>query len=148
MHTMKTLALLLLVALTMHVVVSTSTSGQLSIPTSSLGAGVSLCYMVIDAEAWWPTAGRRRRLGGGAGWTWARQEIKRRCLGRSLNIWPVLSIQLERLYLFFAMHIIQPHSCRSWKTRFRFLLLVIYMYLYLCSPRALSKDFLGCPSEL
>ena len=59
---MKTLALLLLVASTMQVVVSTSPGGELSFPAhaSSLLAGVSLTCTVVDAEpkSWWT---RRRR---------------------------------------------------------------------------------------
>ena len=55
---MKTLALLFLVALAMRVVVSTSASGQLSIPAFSL-ASLGLNWQSYIADAWWNN--RRRR---------------------------------------------------------------------------------------
>ena len=64
---MKTLVLLILVALTMQVVVSTATStgGPLSITSYSLGASLVLSGVAVDAEPkpWWRRRRRRRRSG-------------------------------------------------------------------------------------
>ena len=68
---MKTLVLLVLVALTMQVVVSTATStgGQLSITSYSLGSSLVLSGVAVDAEPkpWWRRRRRRRRYAANIG---------------------------------------------------------------------------------
>ena len=79
---MKTLVLLVLVALTMQVVVSTATStgGQLSITSYSLGASLVLSGVAVDAEPkpFWGRRRRRRNIN----WTNWWKNVNRRRLGK------------------------------------------------------------------
>ena len=73
---MKTLVLLVLVALTMQMIMSTATStgGELSITSYSLGASLVLSDVAVDAKPkpWWRR--RRRRRSNRRRRTWANIE--------------------------------------------------------------------------